>query len=213
MDEAKRVIIEKRIAKTMENLERNNMQAFYAKDKEEALKLVESLMPAGQTVSCGGSVTLQECGVKDLLKSGKYNFLDRSVPGLTAEQIKEIYRKTFFADTFLTSSNAITEDGELYNVDGNSNRVAALTFGPDSVIVVAGYNKIVSNIDAAVERVKKIAAPINAVQLKRETPCAKVGECMNCHSKDRICCTYVMTSQQRIKHRIKVVLIGEELGF
>lgn len=112
-----------------------------------------------------------------------------------------------------SSANAITENGELYNVDGNSNRVAALVYGPDSVIVVAGYNKIVPDIDAAVQRVKKVAAPINAVRLHCETPCAKVGECMNCHSEGRICCNYVVSAQQRHKNRIKVVLVGEELGF
>ena len=213
MNESKRIIMEKRIEKTMANLERNNMKPYYVKNKEEALKLVESLMQEGQTVACGGSVTLQECGISDLLKSGKYNFLDRSVPGLTPAQITEIYRKAFFADTYLMSSNAVTENGELYNVDGNSNRVAALTFGPESVIVVAGYNKIVPDVDAAVQRVKKIAAPVNAYRLHCETPCAKAGECMNCHSTDRICCTYVLTSQQRKKNRIKVVLVGEELGF
>ena len=213
MNENKKIVLKKRIEKTMTNLERNRMKPYYAETKEEALKLVESLMSEGQTISCGGSMTLQECGILDLMRSGKYNFLDRAVPGLTQEQIKEIYRKTFFADTYLTSSNAITENGELYNVDGNANRVAALTFGPDSVIVVAGYNKIVSDMDAAVERVKKIAAPMNTVRLHCDTPCVKTGECKECHCGDRICCTYVVTAQQREKDRIKVILVGEELGF
>lgn len=213
MDENKRFVIEKRIAKTMANLEKNNMQPFYAKTKEDALKIVESLIPTGQVVACGGSVTLAECGIMDLLRSGRYDFLDRAKPGLTPQESKDILRKAFFADTYLLSANAITENGELYNVDGNSNRVAALVYGPDSVIVVAGYNKIVPDIDAAIQRVKKVAAPINAVRLHCETPCAKVGECMNCHSEGRICCNYVVSAQQRHKNRIKVVLVGEELGF
>ena len=111
------------------------------------------------------------------------------------------------------SSNAVTEEGELYNVDGNSNRVAALAYGPDSVIVVAGCNKIVPDIAAAVERVKKIAAPVNATRLHCSTPCAKTGECMNCHSDGRICCNYLVSAQQRHQDRIKVILVGEELGY
>ncbi len=213
MNEHMRTIIEKRINKTMANLERNKMQPFYAKTKEDALKIVESLILQGQTVSCGGSATLQECGIMDLLRSGRYQFLDRSKPGLTQDEIKEIYRKTFFADNYLLSANAITENGELYNVDANSNRVAAMLYGPDSVIVVAGYNKIVPNLEAAAERVKKIAAPVNAVRLQCETPCTKAGECLSCHSEGRICCNYVVSAQQRHKNRIKVILVGEELGF
>lgn len=213
MEKNKEAIIEKRIYKTMENLEKHNMKAFYAKSKNEALELVKSLMPKGQKVACGGSVTLTECGIDALLKSGDYQFFDRYVPDITPEQAKELVRKAFFSDTYLTSSNAITETGELYNVDGNANRVAAITFGPDSVIVVAGYNKIVSDIPAAVDRVKKIAAPCNTTRLNAPTPCTKTGECMDCSGSGRICCTYVVTAQQRVKDRIKVIIVGEELGY
>lgn len=213
MDSSKRAVLEKRIGVVMKNLEKNNMKAFYAKDREEALKLVRELMPKGQTVACGGSMTLEECGILDLLRSGDYHFLDRSAPGVTPEKALDLMRQVFLCDTYLLSSNAITENGELYNVDGNSNRVSALTFGPSSVIVVAGYNKIVPDIPAAVSRVKRIAAPANAVRLHCATPCAKTGECMECHSESRICCTYVLTAQQRKKDRIKVILVGEELGY
>lgn len=220
MDEHKKMILEKRIAKTMANLEKNNMQPFYAKTKEEALKIVESLIMKGQTVACGGSATLAECGIMDLLRSGRYHFLDRAQPNLSAKESKELLKQAFFADTYLLSTNAVTENGELYNVDGNSNRVAALLYGPDSVIVVAGYNKIVSDLDAAVDRVKKIAAPVNSARLHNETPCTKTGECMDCSSMTggcrcdaRVCCNYVVCAQQRHKNRIKVILVGEELGF
>ena len=156
---------------------------------------------------------MDECGILQLLRSGDYHFLDRSAPGLTPEQSKGMLKQAFLADVYLLSANAITENGELYNVDGNSNRVAALAFGPDSVIVVAGYNKIVADLPAAVERVKKIAAPANATRLHCKTPCAAVGECMDCHSDGRICCNYLVSAQQRHQDRIKVILVGEPLGY
>lgn len=213
MDEHKQAVLQKRIEKTMKALERNKMKPFYAKDKGEALRIVQSLLQPGQTITCGGSVTLSECGIIDLLRSGQYHYLDRDRPDLTPEQKKQIFRQAFSADVYLMSSNAVTEEGELYNVDGNSNRVAALAYGPDSVIVVAGCNKIVPDIAAAVERVKKIAAPVNATRLHCSTPCAKTGECMNCHSDARICCNYLVSAQQRHQDRIKVILVGEELGY
>ena len=121
--------------------------------------------------------------------------------------------RPFFADCYLTSCNAVTEQGELYNVDGNANRVAAMTYGPKSVICVVGYNKIVPNLEAAVARVEQVAAPANAVRLHRKTPCTVTGRCEDCHSPDRICCTTVIHRQQRVPGRIKVILVGEELGY
>ena len=184
MDESKKMILEKRIEKTMKALEKNKMKSlFTAENRQQALELVKELLQPGQTVACGGSVTLDECGILQLLRSGDYHFLDRSAPGLTPEQSKGMLKQAFLADVYLLSANAITENGELYNVDGRFfNRAAALAFGPDSVTVVAGYNKIVADLPAAVERVKKIAAPANATRLHCKTPCAAVGECMDCHS-------------------------------
>lgn len=142
MDESKKMILEKRIEKTMKALEKNKMKPFYAENRQQALELVKELLQPGQTVACGGSVTLDECGILQLLRSGDYHFLDRSAPGLTPEQSKGMLKQAFLADVYLLSANAITENGELYNVDGNSKRVAAAGFWvPDSVIVVAGYNK------------------------------------------------------------------------
>lgn len=212
------------IEKTMEALRRNNMQAYFVETKEQAKELVNSMLTKGCTVTHGGSVTLKETGITELLKSGEYNYLDRSAPGLTREQVLEIYRKAFFADVYLTSANAITENGELYNVDGNSNRVAAILYGPESVIVVAGYNKIVPDIKAAVQRVKTQAAPKNTVRLSCKTPCSATGECISlkkensfacdgCKSPERVCCNYVVSAQQRQKDRIKVIIVGEEIGY
>ncbi|MBQ8869679.1 MAG: lactate utilization protein [Oscillospiraceae bacterium] len=224
MDQNTKTIIEKRIERTMKALENNNMQAFYAENKCKAVELVKGLIEKGSTVSFGGSVSLSESGVIELIKNGDYNLLDRSAPGLTPEQIQKIYRDTFSADVYLCSSNAITENGELYNVDGFGNRVAAITFGPESVIIVAGYNKIVADIDEAADRVKRIAAPANCLRLSKDTYCAACGSCVSlkdgkaemtegCNSEDRICRSYVVTSKQKIKNRIKVILVGEELGY
>lgn len=225
MDQHQKTIMELRIQKTMKHLEQNNMKPYYAKDKAEAVRLVKSLLAKGETVTAGGTMTIQESGVRELLLSGDYNFLDRDHPGITQEEIDDIYRKAFSADAYLCSANAITENGELFNVDGNSNRVAAIVFGPKSVIVVAGYNKIVANLDEAILRVKKVAAPENAVRLNCDTYCRHNGECVSCaegkdfdlaagcRSDKRICCSYVVSSMQRKKDRVKVILVGDELGY
>ncbi len=213
-----------RIDKTIENLKRNKMDAYYCENKEEACELVKTLINKGEVISSGGSVTLKETGVYDIITSSDYNYLDRSAPDLTREQVEEIYRKTFSADTYFTSANAVTENGELYNVDGNSNRVAAILYGPKSVVVVCGYNKLVKNIDEAVKRVKCVAAPKNTIRLNCDTYCAKEGQCVSlnnedselchgCHSDGRICCNYVVCAQQRHINRIKVIIIGEEYGY
>ncbi len=212
------------IEKTMENLKKNNIMPFYVKTKEEAKEKVKELLLKGAKVGVGGSMTLFECGIIDLLRSGDYDFLDRYKEGLSRDEINDIYRQCFFADAYLMSTNALTESGELYNVDGNSNRVAALLFGPASVIVVAGKNKIVKDLSEAVMRMKTIAAPKNAKRLSCKTYCAAAGECMDkertadamtkgCASPDRICANYTVTGQQRIKDRIKVIIIDEETGY
>ncbi|MBR6719489.1 MAG: lactate utilization protein [Clostridia bacterium] len=210
------------IEKTLENLRKNNMMAYFAETKEEALDIIKGLISKGDTVGVGGSVTLNEAGVLDLLRNGDYNFLDRYKEGLTREEITEIFRKCFFADAYFASSNAITEEGELYNVDGNSNRVSAMLFGPKSVIVVAGKNKIVENLKAAEKRVKTVAAPQNAKRLSMKTYCSEKGLCVGtdgeklcagCESNDRICANYTVMAHQRIKDRVKVIIVNENLGY
>jgi hypothetical protein len=224
MDDNLRSIIVKRIEKTIKNLEKNNMQGFYVESKADVADKVRELMSEGQTVAVGGSMTLFECGVIDLLRSGSYRFLDRYAGDMTRDDVEKIYRESFFADTYLCSANAITENGELYNVDGNSNRVAAICYGPKSVIIVAGYNKIVGDIDEAIDRVKRTAAPANTTRLSCQTYCREKGECMSlaqgepgmtagCGSPARICCSYVVSAYQRVKGRIKVIIVGEELGY
>ena len=213
-----------RIDKTMANLKRNKMEAYFCETSEEAKELVKTLINKGDTISSGGSVTLKQTGIYDIISSSDYNYLDRSREGITREEVEEVYRKTFCADAFFTSTNALTENGELYNVDGNSNRVAAILYGPKSVVVICGVNKLVKNIDEAIYRVKTKAAPPNTVRLGIDTYCAKKGQCVSlnkenpelcegCRGDGRICCNYVVCAQQRHVNRIKVVIVNEELGY
>lgn len=217
-------VMQAKVEKTMENLKKNNIKPFFVETKEEVLPLIRTLVSEGDTVSNGGSVTLKQTGVIDELKSGKYNYLDRSKEGITREEIEQVYRDTYSADVYFASSNAVTESGYLYNVDGNSNRVSAILYGPKSVVLVCGYNKIVKDIDEAVTRVKTLAAPPNTVRLNCDTYCAGKGSCVSlnkedgeicdgCHSAARICCNFVISAQQRHVDRIKVIIVGEELGY
>ncbi len=214
-----------RIEKVMDALRKNNMDAYYVKTKEEARALALSLIPEGAVCASGGSVTLVETGIMDALKNSEYTYIDRYATAYTEEQREEAMRKAHHADVYFTSTNAITEDGELYNVDGNSNRVSAIVNGPKSVVVVAGVNKIVPTLSDAILRVKTVAAPRNTVRLGCATPCAKLGHCISvdmgcgadmtkgCSSPARICCNFVVSAQQRHASRIKVILVEEELGY
>ncbi len=223
MDNNQKILLEKKIQKTIDALTKNRMKAYYVPTSEDALELVKSIIEPGACVSMGGTKTAEQAGIKEMLKNGNYNFLDR-MKANSPEEIMDIYRKTFSADYFVTSSNAITENGELYNVDGNSNRVSAMLFGPSNVIVVAGYNKIVRNIDEAIIRVKTQAAPPNCIRLNIDNYCAKTGECVSlknscsdmpsgCASDTRICCNYTVMAHQKNKDRVKVIIVGEELGY
>lgn len=209
------------IEKTMKNLEKNNMNAYFAETKEEVIPLIEKIVAEGSSVAVGGSVTLNEAGVLEHLRSGRYEFYDRYAEGLTPEEIKEIFRKSMGVDAYFCSCNAVTEDGELYNVDGNANRVAAIAFGPEKVIMIVGVNKIVANIDEAVKRVKTVAAPKNCVRLNCKTYCFAKGHCMDmeggigkgCDSPQRICRHYLVSAKQKDDGRINVILVNEELGY
>ena len=211
------------IEKTIEALKSNRMDVHYVRTAEEAKALALSMIPEGSTCVNGGSVTLAETGIIDALKNGNYHYVDRMIPDLTQEQKDEAMRAAFGADFYLSSANAITEDGELYNVDGNSNRVAALLWGAKNVIVVAGVNKLVKNLDEAVLRVKTVAAPKNAVRLSCNTPCAKLGHCISlernggmtdgCKTPARICANFTVMAYQRHASRVKVILVEESLGY
>ncbi len=194
-------------------LERNQINGYYVESKEEVVAKIAELLPEGSSCGVGGSQTLAATGVLDYLRSGRYTFYDRYAPGLTPEEINDVHRKVFSADALLCSCNAVTLNGELYNVDGNGNRTAAMIFGPKKVIMVVGVNKIVHDLEEAAARVRLITAPANVLRMGLDNPCARLGECANCKSKSRICCYYVTIGFQRDPNRIHVIFVGEELGY
>lgn len=213
----------KKIEATARALRENNMEAFLIPDQQTLREQIEGLLPRGASVAAGGSASLTESGVYALLRAldqkGEITFHDRGRPGLDAGQKEEMSRKAFSCDYYFLSANAITENGELFNVDGIGNRVAALSFGPRHAVVIAGYNKIVRDIPAAIHRVKAYAAPANCKRLSQKTPCAENGSCVTsspfqgCTSEDRICRSFLVTSRQREKGRIRVFLLPEILGY
>ncbi len=213
MNENIKWVNEKKIEKTINNLKKNNINGYYVKDNDELINLIKDIAKEGEVVSVGGSMSLFESKVIELLRSGRYEFLDRYKKDLTQEDIKEIYRKSFFADTYFASANAITEDGKIFNVDGNGNRVAAILYGPDKVVLIVGVNKIVKNIEQAVSRNRAISGPANAKRLNLSTPCVKTGQCMECNIEDRICCEYTVIKRQRNPKRMHVIFINDTLGF
>lgn len=197
----------------IKNFAKRNIEAFYCDTKEDAVVLALDLMKDGGRVGMGGSETIIETGLIDAIKNcDTLQFIDRNL-AKTPEEKRAIYLETLAADYFLMSSNAITIDGELVNIDGNGNRVASLIYGPNKVLVLAGMNKIVEDVDAGLQRIGTHAAPPNATRLALRTPCASVGHCTDCQSEDCMCCQVVVTRRSRHKGRIKVILIGEELGF
>lgn len=200
------------IENTMKNLKKNNMDCFFYEDLGDLYSFVDQFIKDNDCVSVGGSQTLFEIGMIDYLRKRKTKFLDRYQEGLTSEDLKNVFRKTFFADIYITSSNAITEDGMLYNVDGRGNRVAAMIYGPDKVLVIAGVNKIVKNIEEAIKRVEDIAAPLNAKRLQIDTPCINTQQCVHCQNKEKICREYVVIKNP-LPNRITVLLINEKLGY
>ena len=212
MDNNLKWVNEIKINRTLEALRKNNMEGYLINTENELIHKIQELVNEGSKVSLGGSMTLFETKIMEHLRSGRYELLDRYKEGLTADEIKEIYRKSFFCDAYFTSTNAITEEGELYNVDGNGNRVAAMLYGPDKVIVIAGVNKIVKDRNEAIYRVENLAAPANAKRLNRKTPCTVTGKCMNCNSPERICREYTVI-RKPVPNRIFVLLLNEEYGY
>lgn len=204
-----RLLTLERVAKA---LTANRMEAQVVETPEKLLEILKDMLPGGASIATGGSMTLAETGVNDLLRSGDYDFFFRGRTGEDGQPV-DVYRAAFSCDWYLSSANAVTEDGFLYNVDGNANRVAALCFGPKKVVIVAGYNKVVRDLPAAAERVRAIAAPANCIRLERKTPCTKTGRCMDCKSPDHICCDTVIHGFQRDPERIKVFLLPDDLGY
>lgn len=205
--------IKKQVERTIKNLNSRNMEGYYINNIDQLLQKLKELLPEGSIVGVGDSMTLFETGVIDFLRSKNFNFLDKYQDKLTNDEKRDIYIKNFSADTFICSTNAITESGELYNVDGNGSRVAPMIYGPKQVILIVGINKIVKNIEEAEIRVRSYAAPIDAKRLNKDTPCTKLGYCVDCKSPNRICNDFVVIRGQFIKGRIKVLILGENLGY
>ena len=195
--------------KVIKGLESRNMSGYYAKDKEEALKLALELIEEGSSVTMGGCMSAHEIGLVEALKKGNYSFIDRD----EYEDKRKAMLMAYDADVYLASANAMTEDGVLVNIDGNSNRVSAIAQGPKKVVFIVGMNKVCSDVDTAMKRARNVAAPINAQRFGLNTPCSKLGTCMDCKSPDTICCQFLITRYSRHEGRIHVILVGEDLGF
>lgn len=194
-------------------LEKRNIKGYYCTDCEAAVKQAEALIPEHATVAFGGSMSVVESGTMDMLKQRKdIHLIDRSL-AKTPEEIKKAYRDAFSSDVYFMSTNAITLDGELINIDGNGNRVAALIYGPDKIVMIVGMNKLVSSVEDGINRASDIAAPANGVRLKRQTPCATTGRCQDCFSPDCMCSHTVITRRCSTPDRIHVILVGEPLGY
>lgn len=193
----------------IKGLRSRNMEGYYAKDREEALRTALGLITEGSTVTMGGAVSAHEIGLVQALKDGNYNFIDRDA----YEDKKAAALMAYSADVFLSSCNAMTEDGILVNIDGNANRVSAIANGPAKVIFIVGMNKVCDDLDGAMKRARNVAAPINAQRFGLETPCSKTGACMDCKSPDTICCQFLITRYSRHAGRIHVILVNDTLGF
>lgn len=193
-------------------LEKRNMEGYYFETAEEAIKAILETMPAGSVVSWGGTVTLTQAGMMDALQAGDFELIDRAT-AKTPQEAREIFAKTVMADYYFMSTGALTLKGELVNIDGNANRVACLCHGPSHVMMLVGMNKLVADVESGIKRIRTQACPANAIRLGRNMPCATNGVCGECFLDDCFCNEIVITRRSGHKGRIKVYLIGEELGF
>ncbi|MBR0509280.1 MAG: lactate utilization protein [Clostridia bacterium] len=195
--------------KVIKGLRSRNMTGYYAADREEALKIALSLIPSGGTVAMGGAMSAHEIGLVAAVKTDRYRFIDRDA----VSDKRAAMLAAYDADVFLSSVNAMTEDGVLVNIDGNANRVSAIAQGPKKVIFIVGMNKVCSDTDAAMKRARGVAAPVNAQRFGLDTPCSRTGACMDCKSPDTICCQFLITRFSRHPGRIHVILVNDTLGF
>jgi hypothetical protein len=212
MEQLEQWFREKQVERTINALKKNRFEALFVIDAKTAFEEVMKRIPDGATVGIGGSVTLAQLGLSEALGKRKIQFIWPQQQAKSDEERLELFRKCFFADVFLSSTNAVTEDGKLYNVDATGNRVGAMFIGPKKTIVVCGVNKIVKDLDAAEKRVKEWAAPQNAKRLNRKTPCVETGVCEDCSSPDRICNIYVTLAKKPARTDVAVILVGEYLG-
>jgi hypothetical protein len=201
------------LQRTIANLARNNIKSFVLDSRNDILTFLDSQIPDGVVVGVGDSVTLDVCGVYKYLRGRNLKFLDKYLPSLSSAQKKELYLQNFNADFFISSANAVSSEGKIYNLDGNGSRVAPIIYGPKKVFLVCGINKIVDSEETAFDRIRLVAAPLDAKRLQKKTPCSVTGRCSDCHSPDRICNYYSIVQGQFDGERISVVFIREQLGY
>ena len=196
----------------IKEFKKRNIEALYFENKEELLDYLKKLVPENALVSWGGSMTLNETGAADYLKSGRFRTLDRGKAS-NPEELHKVFHEALSCEYYFMSSNAVTMDGKLVNIDATGNRVAALCYGPENIIVIAGMNKVVRDEDDAVTRIKNYATPVNALRLSRKTPCSITGKCSDCLGSSTLCSQTVITRNSHIEGRIKVLLVGETYGY
>ena len=211
MANPKQLYYEKRGQVLVKNLQARHFDAFYCANKEEALKKALELIPEGSSVGWGGAMTCEQIGLMEALKAGNYRAMDRSL-AKSPEERDQMMREMLLADVFLTGANGLSMDGQMVNIDGTGNRVAAIIYGPKSVIVVAGMNKVMDNLEDAMQRARTVAAPLNQQRFQLPNPCTATGSCGNCKNETCICNQIIITRNCRPQGRIKFVLVGEDLG-
>ena len=193
------------------NLRSRHYDAYYCENKEDALKKAMELIPEGASVGWGGAMSAKQIGLLDAVNNGPYNAIDRD-KAPTPEARKQAMKDCLLADVFITGANALSMDGQMVNIDGNGNRVAAIVYGPESILVIAGMNKVMDTVEAAMVRARTIAAPMNKQRFDLQTPCEITGTCGDCKSENCICNQILITRNSKPAGRIKIVLVGEELG-
>lgn len=212
MENAKKLYYEKRAQVLVKNLRSRRFEAWYCSDRAEALEKAISLIPEGSSVGWGGALSAQQIGLMDGLRTGKYELLDRDTCA-TPEERQKMMKKCLTADVFLTGANAISLDGQMVNIDGIGNRVAAIVYGPESILVITGMNKVTDTLEDAVTRARNVAAPMNKQRFPNATPCEVTGVCANCKGEGCICNQILITRNCNPAGRIKFIIVGEELGF
>jgi L-lactate utilization protein LutB len=212
MDKATELYYEKRAHLLVENLRKRHFDAVYCKTKEDALQMALQMVPEGATVGWGGATSAMQIGLMDALNNGNYNALDRD-KCKTQEEREQLLKDCLFSDVFLTGANALSLDGQMVNIDGQGNRVSAIIYGPKSILVIAGMNKVMDDLDSAINRARTVAAPMNQQRFGHNNPCNITGSCTDCKTETCICNHIVVTRHCRPTGRIKFILVGEALGF
>ena len=212
MADPRQLYYDKRAEVMVKNLTSHGFEAYYCQDRKAALEKALEIIPEGATVGWGGAMSAQQIGLLDAMNNGNYNAIDRD-KAPNPEQRKQAMKRCLLADVFITGANALSMDGQMVNIDGNGNRVAPIVYGPESIIVIAGMNKVMDTLDAAMIRARTVAAPMNKQRFDLQTPCEVTGTCGDCKSEGCICNQILITRNSKPAGRIKMILVGEDLGF